>query len=253
MVLVCAVIREVELDPGGNGLPAGGGWSLAFMSRPLTGYLALGVLGAILLLGRLLSVGGPLAAVGAAWRRVHTSRLAANTHVCVQIQRLRNPALDVAAAAFGFCAEEDFYMVLAPILWWILPHYQPFFYNLMLVTLFGLLIGDALKDLLHVPRPSHPQLWTHSHSKGTAQEYGMPSTHSMNAVSNSLVFLSCAGGECAGQTAAGVERGTVALLAMGWVVGICASRLYLGVHTLDDIVVGCGPPPHLHLPTYSPT
>ena len=85
----------------------------------------------------------------------------------------------------------------APILWWILPHYQPFFYNLMLVTLFGLLIGDALKDLLHVPRPSHPQLWTHSHSKGTAQEYGMPSTHSMNAVSNALVFLSCAGGECA--------------------------------------------------------
>ncbi len=225
--------------------------------HPVTGWLALAAVSPILLAGRQLSADGPLAGMTNRWRQLHVSRLSANSHVCVQIQRLRHPMLDIFCRAFGFCAEEDFYMMLAPVCWWIFPFLQPFFFNLMLVALFGLLVGDALKDMLYIPRPSHPLLWTHSHSKGTAQEYGMPSTHAMNAVSNSMVFCLCARGEC-GEHAAmmSLQQRSLSVLASMWIFGICSSRLYLGVrHAVNLKVVRsclpsvqhCNGPPTAHV------
>jgi membrane-associated phospholipid phosphatase len=215
------LVREVVSDSSAA--------SPAIMLHPMSGWVALAFVSPILLLGRNLSAGGVLAGVSSRWRHVHVSRLPANSHVCVQIQRLRHPVLDMICRAFGFCAEEDFYMILAPVCWWIFPFLQPFFFNLMLVALFGLLVGDALKDMLYIPRPSHPLLWTHSHSKGTAQEYGMPSTHAMNAVSNSLIFCLCARGECGEHAAMDLHQSALTSLASVWVLGICISRLYLGV------------------------
>jgi hypothetical protein len=89
-------------------------------------------------------------------------------------------------------------MVVEPLMWWAAPGLGPFAYHLMLVSLGGLLVGDCLKDVLFIPRPSHPALWAKSHSGTTSAEYGMPSTHAMNAVSNSLVAVVCAVGGVAG-------------------------------------------------------
>ena len=237
MVAVGTIAREGRKPDYTVGAAFG---ATPFMAHPATGWIAVALLSSVLLLGRQLSVGGALVDLTARWRHVHVGRLASSSHVCVQIQRLSNPVLDVVGAAFGFCAEEDFYMIMAPICWWIFPFLQPFFYNLMLVTLLGLLVGDSLKDILYLPRPSHPKLWTHSHSKGTAEEYGMPSTHAMNAVSNSLIFSFCADGECGRHAVMGFDQSTLAVGAVAWVFGVCCSRLYLGVHTVDDIAIGCG-------------
>ena len=215
------LVREAVSD--------GSAASPTIMLHPMSGWVALAFVSPILLLGRQLSAGGVLAGVSSRWRRVHVRRLPTNSHVCVQIQRLRHPVLDTICRAFGFCAEEDFYMILAPVCWWLSPFLQPFFFNLMLVALFGLLVGDGLKDMLYIPRPSHPLLWTHSHSKGTAQEYGMPSTHAMNAVSNSVVFSLCARGECGEHASMDLQQSTLTSLASVWVFGVCVSRLYLGV------------------------
>jgi membrane-associated phospholipid phosphatase len=230
--LACGRLAYSAAAGGGGG---GGLGSTPFLPHPATGWVALALLSPILLLGRQLSAGGTLGVLMARWRRVHVSRLPTNSHVCVLVQRLRHPLLDTLCRAFGFCAEEDFYMVLAPICWWLFPFLQPFFFNLMLVTLLGLLVGDALKDLLYVPRPSHPLLWTHSHSKGTAQEYGMPSTHAMNAVSNSLVFAFCAGGECGEHAVMALQQSTLTALAIMWVCGLCCSRIYLGVRVCPSV------------------
>ena len=228
---MCGLVRELVIVSKGLAAEDDEPSVRGVLLHPVSGWIALAVVSPILLAGRLLSAGGGLAGMTNQWRQLHVNRLPANSHVGVQIQRLRHPVLDIICQLFGFCAEEDFYMILAPLCWWIFPFLQPFFFNLMLVALFGLLVGDALKDMLYIPRPSHPLLWTHSHSKGTAQEYGMPSTHAMNAVSNSLVFCLCASGECGEHAAMSLQQSSLSMLASMWIFGICSSRLYLGVRS----------------------
>lgn len=234
-ILVCA--RELQQTPGQyvalTVVPSFGSTFVLLAS--------VAAIATVLLLGRLLSAGQPLAAVGAWWRAVHLRRLEQNSRVCVQIQRLRNPVTDTVFRTAGFFAEEDFYMIVAPLLFWVVPSYTPFCFHLITVTTFGLLVGDSLKDILYVPRPSHPHLWKYSHSQGTRLEHGMPSTHAMNAVSNSFMWLLCKQGKCgiSNSDIIAIDDSTAVAVAITWILSICASRLYLGVHTLDDVVVGC--------------
>ena len=225
-------------------VPQAGASLTPFMHHPATAPLSAVFLGAVLLLGRHLSTGGVLyEPITSRWRGVHASRLDSQSLAVVHIQRIRSPLLDAFFRCPGFFAEEDFYMIIAPLIWWIAPRLLPFGFNLILVALGGLVVGDSLKDLLHIPRPSHPQLWRYSHSASTSHEYGMPSTHAMNAVSNSLIFLMCSGGECGaevGYGSLGMSEQATAYMATAWIVSICASRLYLGVHTLDDVAMGSG-------------
>ena len=62
----------------------------------------------------------------------------------------------------------------------------------------------------------------------------------VNAVSNSLIFSFCADGECGSHAVMGFDQSTLAVGVIAWVLGVCCSRLYLGVHTVDDIAIGCG-------------
>jgi membrane-associated phospholipid phosphatase len=207
---------------------------------------------AVLLLGKALSTRGPLAEVAERWRSVHMARLEANSCTCVSIQQLRNRVLDELLQTAGFFAEEDFYMLVAPLMFWVVPSLAPFCFNLIGITLLGLLVGDSLKDILHVPRPSHPKLWTHSHSQGTSEEYGMPSTHAMNAVSNSLLFFMYTASDNEHVGSDVEDEGTVTVstitskgacqLAALWCTIICVSRLYLGVHTVRETVAAAPPP-----------
>ncbi|KAG7213932.1 hypothetical protein KM043_003131 [Ampulex compressa] len=91
-------------------------------------------------------------------------------------------------------------------------------------------VGQALKDILCWPRPACPPA-VRLQTKWS-QEYGMPSTHAMVGISipfsivlftmNKYVyplFIGCAIATC-------------------WCTLVCMSRLYLGMHTVLDILAG---------------
>jgi len=91
-------------------------------------------------------------------------------------------------------------------------------------------IGQGMKDIIRWPRPAMPpvvQLETK-----WALEYGMPSTHAMIGLSvpaSVIIFT--------------INRYQYPFLlwvaiASFWCVLVCSSRLYLGMHSLADIVAG---------------
>lgn len=104
--------------------------------------------------------------------------------------------------------------------------------RLVLVWSMLMYVGQALKDIIRWPRPAMPpvvqleQKWS--------LEYGMPSTHAMLglAMPTSVLLFTMAKynyplvlGWC---------------IVSAWCVLVCCSRLYLGMHSVADIVVGLG-------------
>ena len=108
-------------------------------------------------------------------------------------QRCRHKFLDTYFQAWSFCAEEEFYLIVIPLLIW--NHDIVFARHITFVVCSGLLIGNLYKDAFELPRPTSVSklVWS---PKSQAQidstackDFGFPSTHSMNAISNTLFTL----------------------------------------------------------------
>uniref|UniRef100_A0A8C5SYY0 Sphingosine-1-phosphate phosphatase 2 n=1 Tax=Laticauda laticaudata TaxID=8630 RepID=A0A8C5SYY0_LATLA len=82
-------------------------------------------------------------------------------------------------------------------------------------------IGQVMKDLLKWPRPCSPPVV--KLEKKTNAEYGMPSTHAMAATAISFTFYP-------------LELGLLGAFLFSSLVGL--SRIYTGMHTVLDVVVG---------------
>jgi len=145
-----------------------------------------------------------------------------------------------------FFAEEEFYLLALPILFWNIDYRLA--RHMTLVVCFGLLWGNLMKDVFRLPRPVNvePKVWV-AHvavqiagagdGGGTAcRDFGFPSTHAMNSVSNALfwVMYSLQHG------IAGKATNPVLLFvgALVWISSITFSRIYLGVHSPMDIKGG---------------
>merc|ERR1719269_544538 len=102
-----------------------------------------------------------------------------------------------------------------------------------LVVCFGLHAGNLMKDVFRLPRPANvePKVWVpHTASKidSTAcRDFGFPSTHAMNSVSNSLFLVMFniqygIGGKF-------LNPLYVSVGVCVWIASITLGRLYLGV------------------------
>jgi hypothetical protein len=90
--------------------------------------------------------------------------------------------------------------------------------------------GQLLKELLRLPRPPrHLVVTLENHY---SEEYGMPSTHAMNALTLPLCWFMYSAGHFIGPT---WLLGTVCML---WFISCTLSRLYKGAHSPADVVVG---------------
>ncbi|KAK7791611.1 hypothetical protein R5R35_014684 [Gryllus longicercus] len=102
--------------------------------------------------------------------------------------------------------------------------------RVVLVWTIVMYIGQGIKDIVRWPRPACPPVVRLQ--KKWALEYGMPSTHAMVGVSIPFSVILYTMNRYQYPVFLGV------VFAVLWCTVICVSRLYLGMHTVLDIVVG---------------
>jgi membrane-associated phospholipid phosphatase len=136
------------------------------------------------------------------------------------LQALRTPFGDALFQALSFLGEEEFYLLLVPVLYWMV--------DKRLATRFAILfllssyLNFLLKDVLNQPRPSPERVPV----LDDLDTNGVPSGHAQNGIVTWL-FLA------AQRRETWIHWAMVAL-----VLGIGLSRLYLGVHFPQDVAAG---------------
>lgn len=156
-------------------------------------------------------------------------------------QACRTELADRYFRFWAFFAEEEFYLLSLPVLHWNID--SRFARQIFFVVSGGLVWGNLLKDVFQLPRPKHfePKVWMPSTVQEVdttaCRDFGFPSTHAMNSVSNSLfTVLYRLRHSPTAPRATGV--GAMLLLAGAWVFSIAFGRLYLGVHSPLDVKAG---------------
>ncbi|XP_014204122.1 sphingosine-1-phosphate phosphatase 1-like [Copidosoma floridanum] len=102
--------------------------------------------------------------------------------------------------------------------------------RIILVWSIILTTGQVLKDIICWPRPSCPPAVRLQ--KKWSLEYGMPSTHAMIAVSIPFSAVFFTKNKYIYSFSAGF------VIAILWCLLICVSRIYLGMHTVLDVIAG---------------
>lgn len=174
-------------------------------------------------------------------RRAKHKSIKKGVNTVLAIQRHRNVFLTFLFTVFSFGGEEEFYLLTFPILFWNVDHTLA--RRLVMVVNSGLLIGNLYKDVFQLPRPSfyNKKVWMPGVLKKmdstNCRDFGFPSTHAMNAFSNSLFMLYYLyGGSCS--YVPSCPLGLAILFVIIWQFCITFGRMYLGAHTPPDIYAG---------------
>jgi membrane-associated phospholipid phosphatase len=124
--------------------------------------------------------------------------------------------------AITFLGNEEFYLLVAPVIYWCISATLGLRMGLYLMVSAGL--NSAFKLLLHGPRP----FWVSSEVKALVIEtsFGVPSGHSQNAVVVWSVL------------AQGVKRSWAWVAAALIILLLGVSRMYLAVHYPADVITG---------------
>ena len=145
------------------------------------------------------------------------------------VQRFRSRAADAWFTHFPLLGNELQYVLGIPLLAWFVHDAAV----LRRCTLFGAVacfVANGLKGVFKLPRPPlklHVGVGGASHDL-VAQQYGFPSTHSAHALVLSWVLAR------EFELLPGAAAASVAL----HTAHVCLSRLYVGVHSLADVLGG---------------
>jgi membrane-associated phospholipid phosphatase len=137
------------------------------------------------------------------------------------VQSVHGPALDAIFRAITFMGEEDFFLILLPLILWCVDF--AFGARLAFFFLFSTFVNSGAKGLFAHPRPFDLDPAVKLHDAGG---YGFPSGHSQSAV---VVW---------GIIASYVRKRWAWALAVLLMVLIGFSRIYLGVHFPTDVLGG---------------
>ncbi len=133
------------------------------------------------------------------------------------VLELRSPGLTVLFRGLTFLGDELFFLSALPLGYWLWR--KPAFGRVGLLLLFTSLLNAFLKDLWQVPRPDIPHLVS-------ASGWAFPSGHAQAA------------GAMWAWLAWELKRPWAWVTAGVLIIGIAASRVYLGVHYPIDVLVG---------------
>jgi glycerophosphoryl diester phosphodiesterase len=133
---------------------------------------------------------------------------------------LRSPALTQLFTAFSVLGYTEFFLVMLPLGYWLWD--KALFTRLaMLIGLVGL-SNSFLKDLYQDPRPALALAL----DGRVGDSFGLPSGHAQVATAMWLWL------------AYEIKRPWAWVAAIAIAFGVCASRLYLGVHDVEDVLAG---------------
>ena len=142
------------------------------------------------------------------------------------LEELRTPWLDAIIAALTHLGGELVFLVAALVVFWCVDKRQG--YYLLSVGFLGTLVNQFLKITCRIPRPwvRDPNFTIVESARAEATGYSFPSGHSTSSVGTFGVIATDA-------KKLWIRLGAVSLCFL-----IPLTRLYLGVHTPADVLVG---------------
>lgn len=143
-------------------------------------------------------------------------------------EKIRNPFLDFVFSAITYLGDEIALMLIAIVLFWCVNKRSGYY---MLVSgFFGIIVNQVLKLACKIPRPEKidPKFTIVESAREAAQGYSFPSGHTQNAVTvfGSIFLLA--------------KKTWVKITAIVIAVLVGVSRMYLGVHTVWDVIAAAG-------------
>lgn len=135
---------------------------------------------------------------------------------------LRSDTATVVANGFTWLGYATFFLIALPIAYWLWDRDKAM--RMTVLIALTAIVNGWLKDLWQDPRPDL-RYWLDNRVEGS---YGRPSGHAQVAVA----MWSWIAWE--------IRRPWALVVAPILIAGVCLSRLYLGVHDLDDVLTGIG-------------
>lgn len=166
-----------------------------------------------------------------------THYVQSGTPILLQIQSYRAGYLDAIFSGLSCVVSVPFYTAFIPMLFW--SGHGQLARQMTLLMAFCDYLGNCIKDVVSAPRPASPPVRRVTATKDeqeNALEYGLPSSHTLNTVclSGYLLHYVLTHTQIQGAyiTYFGVSLAClfVALVGLG--------RIYLGMHSLIDVVAG---------------
>ena len=144
------------------------------------------------------------------------------------LESIRVPALDTVMLLVTKLGEETAFLVAALFVFWCVDKRKG--YYLLSVGFLGTMANQFLKIICRVPRPwvLDENFTILEQAREAATGYSFPSGHSQNAVGTF------------GSIAAFTGSGVVKWLCIAVCILVPLSRMYIGVHTPSDVLVGSG-------------
>lgn len=142
------------------------------------------------------------------------------------LEDLRTPLLDTVFSALTHLGGETVFLVAALVVFWCVDKLQG--YYLLSVGFMGTLVNQFLKITFRIPRPwvRDPDFTIVESARAEATGYSFPSGHSTSSVGTFGVL------------ATESKKRWLRLTAAALCLLIPFTRLYLGVHTPSDVLVG---------------
>lgn len=166
-----------------------------------------------------------------------SSYVVSTTPFALKIQKYHNKYLDALFSGLSCVVSVPFYTTFLPLLFWS-GHCKLARQMTLLMALCDY-IGNCIKDVVCAPRPSSPpvrRITATEDEKENALEYGLPSSHTLNTVCLSGFLLQYILSYTQNDDAITGLAG-LAIVCL-FVFFIAVGRIYLGMHSLIDIIGG---------------